>query len=94
MTVREVGPAGTLGLSSLFKLPLEPLRKKLTLALLADSWAFRYSVIWRDKGRKGGHKGGICSRAAGMTLETARVWSASLPCSADRQLPQSKIPGA
>lgn len=61
MTVREVGPAGTPGLSPLFKLPLESLRYKLTLALLADSWAFRYSVIWRDKGRMGGHKGVICN---------------------------------
>lgn len=61
MNVREMGPAGTPGLSPHFKLPLESLRYKLTLALLADSWAFRYSVIWRDQGRMGSHKEGICN---------------------------------
>ena len=43
--------------------PLGLLRQKLTLALLADSWAFRYSVIWEGQENNGmdGQGGGTCS---------------------------------
>ena len=43
--------------------PLGFLRRKLTLALLADSWAFRYSVICGGQENNGmdGQGAGTCS---------------------------------